>query len=353
MSTNNNLLRLPGLIDIHVHLREPGQTYKEDFLSGTCAAVAGGFATVVDMPNNVKPIFTRELLLEKKELAQQKTVCRIGFYFGSMGQNLAEFAKVQDEVLGLKLYLNETTGNFLIDKSKLRDIFHAWHCEKPILLHAEDDAVAEVIKIVKETHQKSHFCHISSQKDLEQIMRAKDDGLPITCGVTPHHLFLTEEDAIRLQSYGRMKPPLKPKSDVDFLWKHFDDIDIVESDHAPHTVDEKSHEPAPYGVPGLETTLPLLITAMNEGTVTHDQIIDKCYTQPMKILNLTEESDTHIDVDVKTTFEIRGSAFQSKCKWTPFEGRKVQGTVLKSIIAGHAVYENGTILVEPGSGTVL
>ncbi|MDO8639653.1 MAG: amidohydrolase family protein, partial [bacterium] len=140
---------LPGLIDPHVHLRDPGQTEKEDFYTGTCAAIAGGFTTILDMPNNKVPITTLERLEEKISFAKQKTACDIGFYFGSLGDNLDEFEKVKNKVFGLKLYLNETTGNFLINKEKLLKIFSAWPSDKPILLHAEDEAVSFVIETVR------------------------------------------------------------------------------------------------------------------------------------------------------------------------------------------------------------
>src|SRR3989344_4405140 len=219
---------LPGLIDPHVHLRDPGQTKKEDFYTGACAAIAGGFTTILDMPNNKVPITTLERLEEKISSAEQKTICDIGFYFGSLGDNLDEFEKVKNKVFGLKLYLNETTGNFLIDKEKLLKIFSSWPSDKPILLHAEDEAVFFVIETVRRVGKRAHFCHISTASDLKQIIKAKEEGLPITCGVTPHHLFLTEKDVKTLGPFGQMKPPLSSKKDQDFLWKYLRYIDVVE-----------------------------------------------------------------------------------------------------------------------------
>src|ERR1700691_685736 len=132
-------IKLPGLIDPHVHFRDPGQTHKEDFYSGTSAALAGGYVAVIDMPNNLEPITTLERLETKIASAKAKAVCDIGFYFGTLGDNFDEFPKVIDKVKGLKIYLNHTTGDFIIDKDKLLSIYEAWHGEKPILLHAEED----------------------------------------------------------------------------------------------------------------------------------------------------------------------------------------------------------------------
>src|SRR5579872_2904576 len=133
-----NIVTIPGLIDPHVHFRTPGQEQIEDFYSGTSAALAGGYTSVIDMPNNLLPITTLGRLEEKISKAREETLCNIGFYFGSLGDNLDEFAKVRGKVLGLKLYLNQTTGNFLLDKTRLEEIFAAWPKELPILVHAEE-----------------------------------------------------------------------------------------------------------------------------------------------------------------------------------------------------------------------
>lgn len=348
-------LMLPGLIDPHVHLRDPGQTYKEDFYTGTSAALAGGFTTVLDMPNNKTPITTLEGLEEKIKIAKEKIVCDVGFYFGSMGDNLEEFKKVRGKVKGLKLYLNETTGNFLIDKAKLKKIFTAW-IPAPILLHAEDETVEYVIKLVSKIRTKIHFCHISTRKDLEQITEAKEKGLPITCGVTPHHLFLTEQDAKTLGPFGKMKPPLRSKKDVEFLWKNLKTIDVVESDHAPHTIEEKQDQNPPFGVPGLETTLPLLLTAVSENRLSIDDIIRLCFTNPTKIFVRRPAGlslETKIEVDLHKSYTIKYESLKTKCGWSSFEGWKVKGKVEKVYLRGKKVFEDGKILANPGFGNVL
>lgn len=345
------MIKLPGLIDVHVHLRTPGQTQKEDFFTGTSAALAGGFTIILDMPNNTTPITTAAFLDEKIRLASEQTVADIGFHFGSLGDNLEEFEKVKGRVMGLKLYLNETTGNFLINADTLSKIFDAWN-SGPILVHAENDAIAEVIKNIERTKKQTHFCHISLQTDLEQIFTAKQKGLPISCGATPHHLFLTQEDAQKLGPYAKMKPYLKSNKDVKFLWDHLDQIDVIESDHAPHTKEEKDSNTPPFGVPGLETTLPLLLTAVHEEKLTIEDITRLCHDNPKKIFKIPDQ-EAAVEVDPDEEYEIKNEQLLTKCGWSPFSGRKMKGRVKKVTLKGNVVFENGKILAEPGFGKVI
>lgn len=323
-----NIIKLPGLIDIHVHLREPGQTEKENFATGTKAALAGGFTTICDMPNNKLPIFTRQRLEEKISLAKKTAKCTVLFYFGTLGDNLDEFKKVYPLVAGLKIYLDKTTGGFILNTDKLVSVYEAWKSEKPILLHCENEHLKTLLQVVRKTGKKTHICHIHSKYILQAIIKAKKEGLPITCGITPHHLFLTKKDEKKLGSFGMMKPPLPTQEDHDFFWKHISDIDVVESDHAPHTLSEKQSDKPPFGVPGLETTLPLLLDGVNKGKLTLDDIRRLCYDAPRKILNL-KESKQSITIDMDKEYIIKGNKMKSKCKWTPFEGWKVKGKILK------------------------
>jgi dihydroorotase len=343
------MIRLPGLIDSHVHLRYL-DSQKEDFLTGSKAAIAGGFTMVLDMPNNNPPITTLPRLQAKIDQANHYTKYDIGFYFGSLGDNLDEFEKIKDIVSGLKLYLTMTTGGYIINETTMRKIYRKWYevtkGKKPILLHAEEDVVAAVSRVVTETKQPTHIVHVSSEEELTHILKLKDKGLPITTGVTPHHLFLTKEDEKKLGPFGLMKPPLTSKRDQTFLWEHFKEIDIVESDHAPHTIDEKKSMPPPFGVPGLETTLPLLLTAMHEGRITKEDIIDKCYTRPKEIFHVPDQPDTHVDIDENEQWTIENGKLYTKCNWSPFNGWKVTGRVKQVVIRGKKVFKDGTILTE-------
>ncbi len=346
----NELIRLPGLVDIHVHLRDPGQTHKENFLSGTSAALAGGFTSVFDMPNNAVAVTSAVILQEKLASARRQIVCDTGFYFGSLGDNLDEFAKVADQVWGLKLYLNVTTGGYKIDADYLQRIFAAWQSDKPILLHAEADVISTALQVAEETGQRVHVCHVSCRAELEPILAARAAGVKVTCGVTPHHLFLNEADGRRLGTFGAVKPELKPQVDLDYLWEHLTDIDVVESDHAPHTVAEK--EAGTFGFPGLETTLPLLLQAEREGRLTREDIVAKCATNPRALVGLTGEADTFVEVE-PLEFEITAAGMKSRAGWTPYAGRTGFGRVKRVTQRGAVVYEDGKILAAPGSGRIV
>lgn len=347
------MMKLPGLIDPHVHLRTPGQTQKEDFLTGTSAALAGGYTMVIDMPNNIKPVTSSQLLLEKENIAKNQIVCDAGFYFGSLGENFEEFVHIQDQILGLKVFLNQTTGNYIVDEKVFRNICEAWPAKLPILVHAEENILENVLNIGKETNQKIHVCHISSETELRIIMVAKDKGQIVSCGATPHHLFLTEEDAAKLGSFGKMKPSLKSTSDRQFIWRNLKHVDLIESDHAPHTIEEKQSANPPFGVPGLETTLPLLLTAMNEGKIRKEEIIDKCYTRPKEIFNLPDQLETYIEIDENEEWTIKNENLFTKCKWSPFSGWKIKGKIKRVVIRGTKVFEDGKVLVDPGFGKII
>ncbi len=356
------LTKLPGLIDIHVHLRDPGQTHKEDFTTGTSAALAGGFTTIIDMPNNVNPVFTAQVLEKKMEIARGKTVADLGFHFGTLGENTDEFAKVHGKVFGLKVYLDITTGHFVINREKLEKVFKAWEGDTPILAHAEGPMVDLMVEMVRKYGKKAHIVHISSKEELESVIRAKEAGLQVTCGVCMHHLTLTQEDELRLGTYGLMKPSLKTPADREFLWQHIDAIDVIESDHAPHTREEKESQNPPFGIPGLETTLYLLLQAEAEGKITRSKVLDMCHYRPAELFKIPTDTTTFIEVDESVEHTIPelfpkdengNSVLMTKCGWTPFINVPLRGQVVSVTIRGTEVYRHGNVLVAPGSGRVI
>jgi len=344
------MITLPGLIDPHVHFRTPGQSHKEDFITGTKAAIAGGFTTVLDMPNNLVPITTFEKLKEKQDIAKKQTLCDVGFYFGSLGDNISEFEKIQKYVFGIKLYLNLTTGKFIINKENLTEIYNGWNSDLPILVHAEEDVINLVIEVVRKTKKRTHICHASRPFELKAIIEAKKEGLPITCGVTPHHLFLSFDDAKSLGSFGMMKPPVVDGA-REFLWENLKWIDCIESDHAPHTVSEKESDEVPFGVTGLETTLGLLLTASSEGKLSIEDIKRLCYENPSKIFNIKQ--DAKLEIDENEEWVVENSKLFTKSKWSPFSNRKLKGKVKKVFIRNTKVFDNGKFFVHPGFGKVL
>ena len=309
----------PGLIDVHVHLREPGATHKEDFLTGSQAATNGGFAYILDMPNNALPTLTIARLKEKIQLAK-KAVCQIGWHFGTNGLNLKEFpaAAKHPRVFGLKLYCNHTTGEMLIeDVNLLTKVFSTWPKGKPILVHAEGIQLAAVIGLAGLFNQRLHVCHISQAVEAEMVKRAKKTGMKITAGVTPHHLFLKPGAAT-------MKPPLGALIDQRELWKGLKEgvIDLIESDHAPHLKEEKL-----FGVPGLETTLGLMLLAVKQKKCALAQVKTWLYTNPKKIFNIPDYK-TKIKFDPEKPWKVDESKLKTKCGWSPFKNWQLYGKVI-------------------------
>ena len=350
---------LPGLIDIHVHLPDPGQTHKEDFLTGTSAALAGGFTSVFDMPNNADPIINAQRLNAKIESAKNQIVSNVGFYFGTLGDNFDVFPEVIDDVCGLKVYMNMTTGGYKIDADRLIEIYKAWPSDKPILLHAEDDVSEIVLAVLKEIPKRTHICHVSSQEELTFVMKAKDKGLPITCGVTPHHLFLSDKDAEVLGAYGHMKPLLKPEKHQNFIWDNLDAVDVIESDHAPHTREEKAADVPPFGVPGLETTLPLLLTAYADDNLSLEKLTSLLHQKPREILGLPIVDDVNdstpqdrVEIIMKQR-TITNESLHTKAGWSPFAGRQVVGEVSNVYRGDELVFSDGKVLANPGSGSII
>lgn len=317
-----SLQKIPGLIDIHVHLREPGATYKEDFYTGSRAAIAGGFTFIIDMPNNPTPTISNISLEEKVNLTKQKALCNIGFHFGTNGKNIEEFkyAIKSPNVFGLKVYCNHTTGEMLIEDPKLlEDVFSNWNSKKPILVHAEGEQLSTAIYLGNKYKRNLHVCHISQKCEVEMVREAKKKGQLITAGVTPHHLYLTKEALISLKGYAMMKPPLGEDSDREALWAGLKDstIDMVESDHAPHTKEEKQTGPdnkAPaFGVPGLETTLGLMYKAVKDGRIIEEDVIKFLYTNPKKIFNIPDQKDTYVELDPSIPYIVGENKYESKC----------------------------------------
>ena len=320
-----SITKLPGLIDVHVHLREPGATQKEDFDTGTAAATRGGFGFVIDMPNNPgAPTISIERLEEKIKLADAKAHCSVGFHYGTNGKNLDMFAKASQNsrVYGLKIYMNHTTGELLIDNRQLlEEIFKAWESNKPILVHAEGEMLEKALELAQKYGRRLHHCHISLASEVKLIAQAKQAFMKVTSGVTPHHLFLnTQNSAI-------MKPPLS--DDQEALWQGIKDevIDLIETDHAPHTTEEKAN--GAFGVPGLETALGLMGLALHDTRLTLHEIITLMHLNPKKIFNITHDTGT-IAVDFEKSYTVDSAKFKSKAKQSPFDGWKLYGTILRS-----------------------
>lgn len=347
MNRNQSIIRLPGLVDVHVHLREPGGVHKEDFYSGTQAAIAGGYTQILDMPNNNPPTVTPRQLNDKIKLAKDRIWCDLGFNFGATVDSTKYFPKVTKSAFGLKIYLNQTTGPLLVDEWEDRDlIFKSWSGSQPIMVHAEGETIEVAIKLAKKYKKALHVCHVTSDQ-ISPVAKARTDGLSISCEVTPHHLFLNENDVKRLGPLAIMKPPLLSKKDQQKLWDNLDKIDMISTDHAPHTLEEKRSIPVPFGVPGLETALPLMLEAVDQKRLTTQRLIEMMATNPRRIFKLPAQPHTYVLVDFAKTYKISSKTFFTKCHWTPFEGMDGRGEVKKVVSRGKVVYQDGHFVGKP------
>ena len=350
------MLKLPGLIDPHVHVREPGGTHKEDWATATQAALAGGITMILAMPNTQPPIFDAATLDLSLDSARDKAYCDYAQYLGAGPDNAEIVASLAHKAAGLKMYLDSTFGELRLDDMTL------WtpHFEKfpknfPMVMHSESRTMAAAILFSAIYDHPIHIAHVSLKEEILLIKAAKEKGIKVTCEVCPHHLFMVsevtnEERGKRKEGRKEVRPRLATQEDVNALWQNMDVIDCFATDHAPHTLEEKDTENPPPGFPGLETILPLLLTAVSDSRLTIPDIIQKMHTNPRKIFNLPEQPETWIEVDEKEEYEIRAENQFTKCGWTPFEGWKVKGKIKKVVLRGKTAFENGKILVEAGYG---
>jgi carbamoyl-phosphate synthase/aspartate carbamoyltransferase/dihydroorotase len=346
------LTRLPAIIDAHVHLREPGATHKEDWASGTAAALAGGFTTVLAMPNTQPAITDAQTLELSLAAARHKARCDYAQYVGGNSANADALPSLAGKVAGLKLYLDQTYGDLkMVDMTDWMPHFANWPRSAPLAAHAEGKTLVAAILLASMYKRPVHLCHVSRREEILLIRAAKEKGLPITCEVCPHHLFLTEEDIPALgPGRSEVRPRLATRADRDALWANLDVIDCFATDHAPHTLTEKDGANPPPGFPGLETILPLLLTAIHDGRLTLDDVILRLHTNPRRIFSIPEQAETYCEVNLEAGYEIHAVDQFTRCGWTPFEGWKVRGRVQRTVLRGQVAFEDGRVLAAPGSG---
>ena len=392
-------LVLPGLIDEHVHLRDEGKAYKEDFHTGTAAAAAGGFTTVLDMPNNEPVTMNVDALRNRMALAQRRILVNVGFY-SEFPKKLAEVQDIVSEgAVGFKLFMGSQIGGLNIDDDEeLQDAFKevaplgvpvAIHAEDKALLAANENKLKQAKKVSVSAFQKAHseaveakaidrllkisqlnrvrlhFCHVSTKDGLNAIEDAKKTGGKVTCEVTPNHLLLSTADLERVGQMLIMAPPVRSKDQVEALWKGLEAgwIDSLGSDHAPHTLEEKAASSVwdvKVGVPGLETTLPLILTEVRKNRLSLNQALSLLAEKPAEIFGLSDcghlERGKNADltvVDFNRKFKIDASKFKSKAKFSPFDKWEVQGKPEKTFVGGSLVFDNGEIVAKAGSGSLV
>ena len=346
------MLKLPGLIDPHVHVRQPGATHKEDWDSGTAAALAGGFTTILAMPNTSPPIVDAASLADAQALAAVKARCDYAQFLGAGPDNTSWQPALAAQAAGLKLYLDQTYGSLRLDDMSLWMQHMAdWPAGLPVSVHAEGRTLAAAILVASFYDRPVHICHVSRREEILLIRKAKERGLKVTCEVTPHHLFLSEEDIPHLGA-GRseVRPRLASPQDQQALWDNLEVIDCFATDHAPHTLAEKDGQNPPPGFPGLETALPLLLTAVHQGRLTIDDLVRRMVDNPRRIYHLPDQPETWIEVDPDVRWEIHAGQTHTRCGWTPFEGRPVQGRVERVYLRGQLAFDYGQVLSPPGSG---
>ncbi|MFK4785315.1 dihydroorotase [Fusobacterium sp. MFO224] len=338
---------LPGIIDPHTHMRDPGLTYKEDFSTGSMACAKGGITTFLDMPNTIPNTITEEELLKKKQHSKNRSFVDYAFYFGgSKLDNSEEVKKVIDLSVATKIFMNVSTGNMLVEDEKiLKNIFNN---SKLVAVHAEGEMVKKAIEISAETKTPLYLCHLSTKKEIEYLKEAKNNNLKVYGEVTPHHLFLNESN-LKDNPLLIMKPELKTKEDNEALWEAINEgiIDTIGTDHAPHTFEEKSNNSI-YGIPGVENSLELMLQAVKEKKITIEKLIQLMSENPSKIFGLKSKGNLKVGydadiilVDLNIDEKISDKNIISKCNWTPYKSFNKGGKVMMTIVRGNIVFNNG------------
>jgi len=383
---------MPGLIDIHVHFRDPGGTYKEDFASGTRAALAGGFTTIVDMPNTSPPTASRDALVTKETIAAEKAYCDYGFWFGATPDNVREAATVGTEfglpVVGLKLYMGSSTGSLLVDDTDpMYRHFATFPRNRLLAVHAEDESVmrlfaslpgnahnrhrpplAAALAVTRALHmahhlgRRIHIAHLSTGAELSEVILARERGTHVTCEVAPHHLYLTEADQERWGSRGKVNPPLRSSDDVESLWAGLQHIDIIATDHAPHTIEEKNaeYQTAPSGLPGLETSLGLMYQGVRAGRLTIERLVHMMSTGPADLISARTKGriDVGADADIvlfdpQQRWTVEGDRLETRSAWSPWEGTTITGKVSRVFLRGQEMVRDGGVCAVAGTGRPL
>jgi len=349
-----NKLILPAGIDVHVHFRDPGMIHKEDFSTGSLAAAFGGISCVFDMPNTIPQTTNLQVLSDKIVTLGKKSYVDFGVYSCVTNSNIKKTREIGEKCSGFKIYMGNSTNSLQLAASNLREVFkEVGSTGKPVLIHAEDEqcldknkkkemslighmhsrpstceekAIRDIIESSRNINSKIHICHLSSCEGLELLKNRAEN---ISCGVTPHHLLLSVEKKLKPQSRYKVNPPLRTSFDREILFEGVRSgfIDVLESDHAPHSLEESDvdFDNAPSGLPGVETMFPLFLYMAKKGKLSFKRLISIICERPAELVGMPKgkieigrDADL-IVVDLKKECKIMSRYLHSKCMWSPFE----------------------------------
>lgn len=380
-------LLLPGLIDDQVHFREPGLTHKADIETESKAAVAGGITSYMEMPNVKPPSITQELLASKYEIGANKSLANYSFYMGTSNDNLEEVLKTDPEnVCGIKIFMGSSTGNMLVDdEGVLQKVFAnaptiiATHCEDEATINqnlkeykdqfGEDIPIAKhpkirshkacylsssfAVNLAKKHDTRLHILHISTADELPLF----DNKLPlekkrITSEACIHHLWFSEEDYVKKGTFIKWNPAVKTAGDREAIWQALleDKIDVIATDHAPHTLAEKQqiYTKAPSGGPLVQHSLVAMLEMHKKGKISLEKIVEKMSHNPAILFNIKERGFIRegyfadlVLVDLNRPWRVEKENILYKCGWSPFEGQNFQSVVTHTFVSGHLAYEEG------------
>jgi dihydroorotase len=367
---------LPGVIDSQVHFREPGLEAKEDLESGSRSAVLGGVTAVFEMPNTKPNTDSADAVADKLRRAHHRMWCDHAFYVGATNHNAEHLAELErlPGTAGVKIFMGASTGDLLVsDDANLARVLAAGH--RRVAIHAEDEfrmqerlgervagdpashpvwrddesailATRRILRLAREARRRIHVLHVTTPAELELLGQNKDIA---TCEVTPQHLTLAGEEAYpRIGTFAQMNPPIRSGAHRDGLWHWLRQgvPDVLGSDHAPHTREEKArtYPDSPSGMPGVQTLLPLMLNHVAEGRLTLQRLIDLTSAGPQRIFGLVGkgrivpgyDADFTV-VDLKARWTVEESWLASRCGWSPFTGMALTGRPVGTIIRGHRV----------------
>ncbi|MDB9446344.1 dihydroorotase [Anabaena sp. CS-542/02] len=377
------LTLLPGVIDPQVHFREPGLEYKEDLFTASCACAKGGVTSFLEMPNTRPLTTTQQALDDKLQRAASKCVVNYGFFIGATPENLPDLL-LATPTPGIKVFMGSMHGQLLMDQEEALDAIFA-RGDRLIAVHAEDQARINqrrqefagihdpavhsqiqdnqaallatqlALKLSRKYQRRLHILHMSTAEEAELLRQDKPSW--VTAEVTPQHLVLNTSAYATIGTLAQMNPPLRSPHDNEVLWQALRDgvIDFIATDHAPHTLAEKAQEypNTPSGMPGVETSLPVMLTAAQEGRCTVSQVVNwmshavaVAYGIPNKGAIAPGYDADLVLVDLNTYHPVRREELLTKCGWSPFEGWNLTGWPVTTIVGGEIVYDQGKVNTE-------